>query len=61
VRYFTRRASVQIEDDCYTDPLIPNIDAPEPEASFTGLLDAKGEEIWRAPNPIGFGRDGEWA
>jgi len=26
----------------------------------TGLLDKNGNEIWRAPNPVGFGRDGEW-
>jgi len=30
------------------------------EAVYTGLLDADGDEIWREPNPIGFGRDGEW-
>jgi len=62
MRYFTRRpkATVEIEDDWYTDPLIPNVDVPEHEAAFTGLLDAKGEEIWRGPNPMGFGRDWEW-
>ncbi|WP_333883814.1 hypothetical protein [Sphingobium yanoikuyae] len=30
------------------------------EAADTGLLDAHGNAIMRAPNPIGFGRDGEW-
>lgn len=41
-------------------------DAPAPltvcdhEAVDTGLLDARGETIWRMPNPIGFGRDEDW-
>lgn len=30
------------------------------EAVDTGLLDANGDPIMRAPNPMGFGRDGEW-
>lgn len=29
-------------------------------AADTGLLDVNGDPIMRAPNPIGFGRDGEW-
>lgn len=32
----------------------PNLDVPDHDATFTGLLDAAGEEIWRAPNPMGF-------
>jgi hypothetical protein len=65
VRYFTRPRSDcappgSAEDTWFTDPLLPNVDVPEHEASFTGLLDAKGEEIWRGPNPMGFGRDNEW-
>ena len=67
-RYFTRPKSAPratykphiCEDEWYTDPLVPHIDVPEHEASFTGLLDASGEEIWRGPRPVGFGRDGEW-
>ena len=59
MRYFTRSKpkSFDIDDDT---PLIPNIDVPEHEPSFTGLLDSKGDEIWRAPRPVGFGRDKEW-
>lgn len=30
------------------------------EAADTGLVDANGNPIMRAPNPMGFGRDGEW-
>lgn len=33
---------------------------PDHEATDTGLLDAHGNPIMRAPNPMGFGRDGEW-
>lgn len=29
-------------------------------ATDTGLLDANGYTIMRAPNPIGFGKDEEW-
>jgi len=36
----------------------PTVDSHEP--TFTGLLDSKGDEIWRAPNPMGFAKDGEW-
>jgi hypothetical protein len=52
---------LQVEDTWYADPGIPHIDVPEHKASFTGILDARGEEIWRGPNPMGFGRHGEWA
>lgn len=33
---------------------------PEHVPYYTGLLDSHGNDIWRAPNPIGFGRDAEW-
>jgi hypothetical protein len=66
-RYFTRapRAGkpLYIETPLWhdaPDALLPHIDVPEHESSFTGLLDDKGEEIWRAPRPVGFGRDKEW-
>jgi hypothetical protein len=69
-RYFTRqshhirRVTKMVgqpraeRDDAY--PMIPHLDVPEHEAVETGLVDERGEMIWRAPNPIGFGRDGEW-
>jgi len=60
MRYFTRSRKVRAEWDDDV-PLLPCIDVPEHEDSFTGLLDSRGEEIWRAPRPVGFGRDKEWA
>jgi hypothetical protein len=60
-RYFTRpkvngisrrpRAD-WIDDDL---PLLPNIEAPDHEATFTGLLDSRGGEIWANPRGMGFG------
>jgi hypothetical protein len=60
-RYFTKPRT-WIEDDLWDDegPLIPSLTVSDHEPSDTGLLDANGDTIWRAPNPIGFGRDGEW-
>ncbi|AIT81231.1 hypothetical protein [Novosphingobium pentaromativorans] len=37
---------------------VPEVDMHEPVR--TGLLDQDGNEIWRMPRPIGFGRDDEW-
>ncbi len=37
---------------------VPTVSESVP--SDTGLLDVKGNTIWRMPNPIGFGRDEEW-
>jgi hypothetical protein len=61
-RYVRRPRADWIEDDCVgnEDTLLPHLTVDDHEAVFTGLLDAKGEEIWRTPNPMGFGRDGEW-
>jgi len=58
-RYFIRRQSaayapLECEDEWRTDPLLPAVAAPEHEATFTGLLDIRGEEIWRGPKPMGF-------
>lgn len=64
-RYFTKRASppraaLFVENDHYGKPqdIMPTVDDHEP--TFTGLLDADGGEIWRAPRPIGFGKDEDW-
>jgi hypothetical protein len=61
-RYVSRPRSAVAEDDCVFDenPLLPAVSVDDHEAVFTGLLDATGDEIWRAPNPMGFGRDGDW-
>jgi hypothetical protein len=59
MRYFSRARRVRSEwiDD---DPLLPSLSVPEHEEAFTGLLDSNGDEIWRQPRPVGFGRDKEW-
>ena len=66
-RYFSKpRAWVgtdfgQAYDDTdYSRPMVPDLYVPEHEATDTGLLDARGDSIWRAPRPVGFGRDDEW-
>jgi hypothetical protein len=58
-RYFTRPAAakpVYIETPLWGDeePHRPHLSVDEHEPSFTGLLDHKGEEIWKAPNEMGF-------
>jgi hypothetical protein len=60
--YFSRPKAQRPRADWLDDerPLVPNIDVPEHVEAFTGLLDSHGEEIWRAPRPVGFGRDREW-
>lgn len=63
-RYFIRRAPVKaslfVENEHYGRPSghTPSVDEHVP--TFTGLLDAQGEEIWREPRSIGFGRRDEW-
>jgi len=63
-RYFTRRATpkatLYVEDDHYGRPqdIMPSVDEHEP--TYTGLLDANGDPIWREPRAIGFGRHDEW-
>lgn len=60
-RYFTR-ASGWVEDESFSpDPSpTPSLTVDDHEATDTGLLAASGDRIWRAPNPMGFGRDAEW-
>jgi hypothetical protein len=58
-RYFTRpRAGkpVYIETPLWDDqePHRPHLEVPDHEPTFTGLIDARGDEIWRGPNDIGF-------
>lgn len=61
-RYFVRARHVRADDDdwCPTGNRwhIPTVS--DHEATDTGLLDASGETIMRAANPIGFGRDEDW-
>lgn len=63
-RYFVqrRKSAVRASDDDWA-PVgngwhIPAV--ADHVATDTGLLDANGDPIMRAPNPMGFGRDGEW-
>lgn len=57
-RYFSRNRPRAEYDDWY--PMIPDLSVPDHEPTDTGLINLNGETIWRAPNPIGFGRDDEW-
>ena len=61
-RYFTRpkaaARSFWVEDECDNYSNRDNIEVPDHVATFTGLLDANGDDIWRAPNPIGFSFEG---
>lgn len=63
-RYFTRpaKSALYVEDESYSpDPTFePHISVPDHVATDTGLLDARGERIWRSPRPVGFGRTDEW-
>lgn len=62
-RYITRAAKpVYIETPLWGDEVgvTPSLTVDEHVPQFTGLLDSKGDEIWRAPNPVGFGKDDEW-
>ena len=42
-------------------PMLPSLCAPDSLPVNTGLLDAHGNELWRRPNPVGFGKDTEWS
>ena len=61
-RYFTTRAAkaLWVGDDTYVEPMVQVPSVPDHEATDTGLLDADGDRIMRAPRPIGFGRDEDW-
>lgn len=62
-RYFTvRKSRAWVEDEDAWGEGSP-VGVPmawEHEATDTGLLDAEGDCIMRAPNPVGFGKDDEW-
>jgi hypothetical protein len=60
-RYFSK-PSAWVGEDLYSDdaPMIPPLFVPEHQATDIGLLDADGNTIWRAPNPVGFLKDSEW-
>lgn len=55
-RYFTapHRPRSWIADDVFEEPMrhVPTV--CDHHAVDTGLIDAEGNTIWRAPNPMGF-------
>ena len=57
-RYFTRRAvkSQTRSAGWWSDEglTLINLSVPDHEATDTGLIDANGDAIMRAPNPMGF-------
>ena len=61
-RYFTTKASkaAVFSDEIYSGPMLNTVTVSDHEATDTGLLDADGDTIWRAPNPMGFCKDDEW-
>ena len=61
MRYAKPRASGWIDAEFdYDEPHRPGLEVDDHEAVDTGLFWETGEPIIRLPNPIGFGRDGEW-
>lgn len=60
-RYFSAPKPPSADDDGWvTYPLLADLHVPDHRPIDTGLIDVRGDAIMRAPNPIGFGRDGEW-
>lgn len=56
-RYFAtppRQARSWVADDVWVRPLVHISTVSDHEATNTGLLDADGNTIWRAPEPMGF-------
>ncbi|CDO37129.1 hypothetical protein [Novosphingobium sp. KN65.2] len=60
-RYFTTptRPRAWVSDEVYVEPMINVPTVCDHEATDTGLVDANGDTIWRAPNPVGFLWGGE--
>jgi hypothetical protein len=59
-RYFSKRVKANDDEWYDREPFITSVTVCDHEATDTGLLDARGDGIWRAPRPVGFGRDDEW-
>ena len=55
-RYFVRPKAKARADGWWSDEglVLNSLSVPEHEATDTGLIDASGESIMRAPNPMGF-------
>lgn len=63
-RYLRRspQARLYVEDHIFDEesPMVPHLSVDDHEPVDTGLLWSDGSPVFRAPNPIGFGRDDEW-
>lgn len=56
-RYFTRTKAIAPKCDWDNDhPLLPCLTVSDHEATDTGLVDHRGNPIFRAPREMGFGR-----
>lgn len=54
-RYFSApKAKVKSECWWYDEPIRHDVTVCDHEATDTGLIDANGDRIMRAPNPVGF-------
>ncbi len=55
-RYFTRPRALWVSDDNDEKAREPDlqISVPDHKATDTGILDASGKTIWRAPRGMGF-------
>lgn len=64
MRYFIQRRARSFfvaDEDTWTADVAGHMPTVcDHEATDTGLLDANGDMIMRAPNPIGFGKDEDW-
>ena len=62
-RYATRAATPRAYwlDEGTAMAVVDHLSVPEHGPVDTGLVDARGDAIMRLPNPVGFGRDGEWS
>lgn len=58
MKYTTCPKSAYLEDDLYdySRSDTPPLEVWDSKYVDTGLLDASGNVIWKAPNKIGFGR-----
>jgi hypothetical protein len=59
-RYIKRPRTTKSWDYDEDEPFRPGIEVADHEPVETGLVWPDGEPIMRTPNPMGFGRDGEW-
>ena len=58
VRAARKPRTWDIDED---EPFRPGIEVADHEPVETGLVWSDGEPVMRQPNPMGFGRNEEWA